>query len=111
MIVVLSILLISAIILKFFPPKKSNYLFGYQFGSAKKSIEHWKIANRYASNYMIVVYGLILGLALIFANQKYDGEPLLLGLLFVGIIIMYFSIKKRLKKIEEATSGNSGFKQ
>ena len=109
MIIVLSILVIQAIILKFFPPKKPNYLFGYQLGSAKKSIEHWKIANRCASNYMIAVYAPILGLALIFAYQKYDGEPLLLGLLVVGMIVMYFGIEKRLKKIDEATSGNSGF--
>ena len=80
-------------------------------GSAKKSIEHWKIANRYASDYMIVVFGLILGLALIFAYHKYDEEPLLFGLLVVGIIIMYFSIEKRLKKIDEATSGNSRLAQ
>ncbi len=100
MILILSTLLIFTIILKFFTPKKPNYLFGYQLGSAKKSIEHWKIANRYASNYMIVIYGLIMGLALIFDYQKYDGEILLLVLLVVGFIIMYFNIEKRLKKID-----------
>jgi uncharacterized membrane protein len=100
MIPILSTLLILTIILKFFTPKKPNYLFGYQLGSAKKSIEHWKIANRCASNYMILIYGLIMGLALIFDYQKYDGEILLLVLLVVGFIIMYFSIEKRLKKID-----------
>jgi uncharacterized membrane protein len=100
MILTLSTLLIFTIILKFFTPKKPNYLFGYQLGSAKKSIEHWKIANRYASNYMIIMYGLILGLALIIDNQKYDGEILLLLLLVVGFTIIYFSIERRLKKID-----------
>lgn len=111
MILILSILLTFAILLKFFTPKKANYLFGYQLGNAKKSIEHWKIANSYASNFMIVFYGLILGLALIFDYQKYDGEILLLGLLVVGFNIMYLSIEKRLKKIDEATSGNSRLAQ
>jgi uncharacterized membrane protein len=100
MIPILSILMIFAVILKFFTPKKPNYFIGYQLGSAKKSVEHWKIANRYASNYMIIIYGLILGLALIFDYQKYDGEILLLVLLVVGFTIMYFSIERRLKKID-----------
>ena len=92
--------MIFAIILKFFTPKKPNYLIGYQLGSAKKSVEHWKIANRYESDYMIIIYGLILGLALIFDYQKYNGEILLLVLLFVGFTIMYFIIERRLKKID-----------
>ena len=92
--------MIFAIILKFFTPKKPNYLIGYQLGSAKKSVEHWKIANRYASDYMIIIYGLILGLALIFDYQKYNGEILLLVLLFIGFTIMYFIIERRLKKID-----------
>jgi uncharacterized membrane protein len=99
MIVILSILLLLAIILKFFTPEKPNYLFGYQLGSAKKSVKHWKVANSYASNYMIVFYGLILGLALLFDNQKYDGDMLLLILLVVGFVVMYISIEKKLKKI------------
>ena len=111
MIPVLSILLIFSIISKFFTPKKPNYLFGYQLGSAKKSIEHWKVANRYASNYMIVVHGLILGLAIIFDYQKHDGDIFLLGLFVVGIVIVCFSVEKRLKKIDEATSDNNRLAQ
>ena len=99
MIQIVLILLIFAIILRFFTPKKPNYLFGYQLGSAKKSVEHWKIANRYASNYMIIVYSFILGLALIFNYLNYDGEILILTLFAIGIVTMYFFIENKLKKI------------
>jgi len=99
MIPIILILLVFAIILRIFTPKKPNYFFGYQLGSAKKSIEHWKMANRYASNYMIIVYSLILAVSLIFNYMKYDGEILLLTLFGIGIVTMYFLIENKLKKI------------
>ncbi|MEC4005958.1 SdpI family protein [Flavobacterium sp. SUN052] len=99
MIPIILILLVFAIILRIFTPKKPNYFFGYQLGSAKKSDEHWKIANRYASNYMIVVYSLILGVSLIFNYIKYDGEILLLTLFGIGIVTMYFYVENKLKRI------------
>jgi uncharacterized membrane protein len=99
MIPIIFILLVFAIILRIFTPKKPNYFFGYQLGSAKKSVEHWKIANRYASNYMIIVYSLILSVSLIFNYLKYDGEILLLTLFGIGSVTMYFYIENKLKKI------------
>jgi uncharacterized membrane protein len=99
MIQIILILLVFAIILRIFTPKKPNYFFGYQLGSAKKSVEHWKMANRYASNYMIIVYSLILAVSLIFNYMKYDGEILLLTLFGIGIVTMYFLIENKLKKI------------
>jgi len=99
MILIVSLLLIFAIILRVHTPKKPNYLFGYQLGSAKKSIEHWQTANRIASNFMIVIYMLILGISLIFKYLKYDGEIFTLVLFGIGFIIMYFYIEKKLKKI------------
>ena len=96
---IILILLVFAIILRIFTPKKPNYFFGYQLGSAKKSVEHWKMANRYASNYMIIFYSLILSVSLIFNYLKYDGEILLLTLFGIGIVTMYFYIENKLKKI------------
>jgi uncharacterized membrane protein len=109
-----SILLISlvfAIILKFFTPKKPNYFFGYQLGSAKKSIGHWKVANKYASNFMIAIYTPILALSLLFDYLEYDGEILILILFGIEFVVMYFYVEKRLKKIDHASSGNSGLVQ
>lgn len=100
MTLILSVLLVFAIVLKFFTPKQPNYLFGYQLGSAKKSTEHWKVANKYASNYMIVLYSTTLILNLIFDYQNYDGYFLILTILLIGFIVMYFDIEKRLKRID-----------
>ena len=83
-------------------------MYGYQLGNAKKSVEHWKIANSYASNSMIVIYTLTLGLSFILDYQNYDGGILILILVVVGLITTYLIIEKRLKKIDEVTSGSNG---
>lgn len=93
-------LLLFAICLKVFPPKKENYFYGYQLGNARNSVQHWKIANSYASNYMIVIYGFSLGLSLLFDYLKFDGGLTILVPLFVGYIVMYIQIEKRLKRIK-----------
>ena len=72
MILILSILLVFSIGLNLFPPKKPNYLFGYQLGSSKKSLEHWKVANKYASSYLILLYSLTIILSIIEYKQKLD---------------------------------------
>lgn len=101
--------LLHAIVMKIFPPKKANYLYGYQLGNAKKSLEHWKIANSCASSSMIVIYTLALGLSLILDYQNYDGRILILVLVVVGLITTYLVIEKRLKRIDEVASGDNGF--
>ncbi|RZK06777.1 MAG: SdpI family protein [Flavobacterium sp.] len=104
---VLIIMLIFAILLKVAPPKKPNYYFGYQLGNAKKSVEHWKIANQYAANCMIIIYSIILALSIIAEYKNYDwGIPILI-LFLVGFVLMYWLVEKRLKKIDNATSGNT----
>jgi uncharacterized membrane protein len=100
MTLIFTVLLLLAVVLRFFTPKKPNYLFGYQLGSAKKSIKHWRLANKYASNYMIILYSLALILSLIFDYKKYDGYLIVLSILVIGFLVMYFDIESRLKKIE-----------
>ncbi|CAM3476453.1 SdpI family protein [Flavobacterium longum] len=100
-------LLAFSIVWKLFPPKKPNNLYGYQLGSAKKSIEHWRVANKYAANYMIILYGITLILSYIFANQNYEGHIWILFTFFSGAILIYMLIENKLKKINESTSGNS----
>jgi uncharacterized membrane protein len=90
-------LLVLSIILKFFTPKQPNNYFGYQLGSAKKSTEHWRLANKYASNYMIVLCAIVSTMAFIFEYFSYENELLLALLLFLGYAIIYFRIEKILK--------------
>ena len=99
MIQIITALLILGIILRLFTPKKPNYLFGYQLGSAKKSDEHWKIANKHASNSMIIVYSSLLVISLIFNFLNFNGEIIILALIGIGFISTYFYIENKLKKI------------
>jgi len=94
---ILVIFLIFAIILKYFPPKKPNFYFGYQLGSAKESLEHWKLANKYAANYLIFLYSFLILIFLIVNNMEFDSGILILPIFIVGLIIMYFLIERKLK--------------
>ena len=97
MYLILSILLILAIFLKFFPPKKPNYFFGYQLGSSKKSLQHWKLANNYAANYMIILYSILIVLSLIFDYYRYENSLLIISIFITGFIIIYFQIERKLR--------------
>jgi uncharacterized membrane protein len=97
---VLVVMLLFSIVTQLFPPKKPNFLYGYQLGNAKKSLEHWKTANRYASQYMIALYSLALTLSLFFDYRKYGGEFWILALVIVGLIIIYFLVERKLKLID-----------
>ena len=43
MILILAIALVFALLIKIFPPKKPNYLYGYSMGSAKKAVHILKL--------------------------------------------------------------------
>ena len=88
-----------AICLNLFPPKKPNYLYGYQLGSSKKSLEHWKVANKYASSCLIVLYSLTIILSLINYKQKLNFGIPIITILIIGMILIYFLVEKRLKKL------------
>lgn len=45
--------LILPILLKLYPPKKSNSYYGYRTPQSMKSIENWKLGNKIYSNYFL----------------------------------------------------------
>lgn len=100
MILILSILLVFSIVLNLFPPKKPNYLFGYQLGSSKKSLEHWKVANKYASSYLILLYSLTIILSIIEYKQKLNLGIPIITILVIGLVLIYFLVEKKLKKLD-----------
>ncbi|MCZ8330747.1 MAG: SdpI family protein [Flavobacterium sp.] len=100
MTIFLSFLLVFAIGLNLFPPKKPNYLFGYQLGSSKKSLEHWKVANKYASSYLILLYSLTIILSIIQYKQKLDLGIPIITIFIIGLVLIYFLVEKKLKKVD-----------
>ena len=101
MTIILSFFLIFNICLKLFPPKKPNYLYGYQLGSAKKSLEHWKVANKYASSYSIVLYAFTLILSLLYDNGELNTRVPILIVFISGLVLVYFLVEKKLKNVEK----------
>lgn len=95
--IILIILLVFAILIKIFPPKKPNFYYGYQLGSAKNSEAHWKLANQYAANYLISLYTFLLLLSAILDYLQYDAGLIVLAILIIGQIFIYYSIERKLK--------------
>lgn len=91
-------LLLLGIFMKFYTPKQPNYYFGYQLGSAKNSTEHWIMANKYASNYMIALFAVLVIASFLFDYFSYENEFLLLLFLILGYVTIYFLIEKILKE-------------
>tara|TARA_R110000850_G_scaffold18580_4_gene57134 strand:+ start:281586 stop:281888 length:303 start_codon:yes stop_codon:yes gene_type:complete len=83
-------------ILYVFPPKKPNFFYGYQLGSAKKSLEHWKLANKYAAKYLLWLYSFLVLLSLTFFFLDYY-DILILPINVLGLIFIYFLVEKKLK--------------
>jgi uncharacterized membrane protein len=96
MIFILIFFLAYFFILYLFPPKKPNNFYGYQLGSAKKSLEHWKLANKYAAKYLLCLYSFLVLLNLTFVLLKYDVIILILPLNILALIFIYFYIEKKL---------------
>jgi uncharacterized membrane protein len=53
------LILLIALITKFFPPKKINHLYGYRTSRSMKSQKAWDCANAYAANVMVVTSVII----------------------------------------------------
>jgi hypothetical protein len=96
MIFILFFFLTYFFILYLFPPKKPNIFYGYQLGSAKKSLEHWKLANKYAAKYLLGLYSFLVLLSLTFVLLEYDDIILILPLNIIGLIFIYFYVEKKL---------------
>jgi hypothetical protein len=96
MIFILFFFLTYFFILYLFPPKKPNIFYGYQLGSAKKSLEHWKLANKYAAKYLLGLYSFLVLLSLTFILLEYDDIILILPLNIIGLIFIYFYVEKKL---------------
>jgi uncharacterized membrane protein len=94
---ILIFFLIYFIILKVFPPKNPNFYYGYQLGSAMKSSEHWKLANKYAAKYLLWLYSFLVLFSLIFDYIEYDDYIILLPINILGGIFIYFLVEKKLK--------------
>ncbi len=55
------ILTLAGLALRFFPPKKMNWWYGYRLPSAYKSQEHWDFAQKYGGK-QLTIWGIVCAL-------------------------------------------------
>lgn len=82
-------------------PKKVNYLYGYRTKNSKKSVKHWKIANKMASKGLLFVslFNTIISLIMV-DFLMVDFLNIFVGLLLLEFVILIYWVEKRLKQID-----------
>ena len=83
------ILLIAGIILKLFPPKKINSLYGWRSNYAQKNQEIWDEAQRYGAKQLMYggVFGIIVGYIIPYIFEKHSTDIAGIGfLVLVGVV-------------------------
>lgn len=94
-------ILIVAVIMYFFPPKKINWLYGYRTTSSMSSQAKWDFAQRYSSILMIkcgiflILFGLI---ANFFPFSKPWDVILVFPSVMVSIILLYYKTERAITK-------------
>ena len=96
-----AVFVIMAIILKYYPPKKINPLYGYRTELSMKNQFNWDLGQKISTTKMLQggLMMLLLSLSGLFLNW----DPLLEVLLGVGVLILisillYISTERELKK-------------
>ena len=104
------IFILGGYLLKKFPPKKINWLYGYRTRASMKSQEHWDFSQACAGREMMGsgVILFLLGLAgpfLPFSASLAVGIALLLVILFaiIPVLRVETSLKKRFKALDETS--------
>jgi uncharacterized membrane protein len=94
------ILMITAFILKKYPPKKINGLYGYRTRSSMLSQERWDFSQQYSAKELMksgAVLALSAVIGLIYHPGPVWGTILGIGLLLLTTVIMMIRVEKAIK--------------
>lgn len=97
MIELLIILLVISFIFKFFPPKNINSWYGYRTPRSKRNMENWKVANKYAPNFMLGMITVLFLLHFVFPFLGYSPEKIIPKLLIGGFVLLIIFTERQLK--------------
>ena len=91
------ILMVLFLLMKAFPPKNPNALYGFRTKRAMKTRSSWKLANEYFSGGGIILSSasVIIGILPTFLVAKYS-TPITIGSTVVLLIGLYFKTEKNL---------------
>jgi len=95
------IFMVMAIIMKKFPPRQINGLYGYRTSSSMKSQDRWDFAQTYSANEMIKLGFLLvltspLGLAM--NLSQLSGIALGLGLMIVMVVLFVLRTERAIQR-------------
>jgi uncharacterized membrane protein len=95
------IFIVVGMIMKRFPPRKINPLYGYRTGSSMKSQDRWDFAQTYSSNEMIksgclLLLTSLLGLAV--DLNEVSEIALGLGLMILMIVLLIVRTEKAIQR-------------
>ncbi|MXV50701.1 hypothetical protein GS399_06920 [Pedobacter sp. HMF7647] len=100
------IFIATGILLKSFPPKKINSLYGYRTFRSMKNQATWDFANRYSAK-LLIVFGAILCLIGLISSQvfKSSGFGIIIGfaLVILAAVSLIVITEKRLNKVFDST--------
>jgi|688.fasta_scaffold05603_5 uncharacterized membrane protein len=96
---VYGIFLVAGLIMKFYPPKAINSLYGYRTTASMKSQAHWDFSQKYSANLMIklaivFLYTSPIGL---FIKEEEMVVLLHLGLMLIIVFLLLFKTEKAIK--------------
>ncbi len=103
--------IVLGIIMRKYPPKHINYMYGYRTKNAMKSQRHWDFAQRYSAQ-QITLAGVLLCmlqpiLFLIFKNLSSLNKIILSIIVIILVIVGYIlKVENKIKKeIEDSNNG------
>lgn len=95
------LLLVVALMLKFFPPKEINSFFGYRTPRSMKTKEIWDEANRFSANMLIRLSLAVIGVQIFsiftFQNDESLGYTISTIAFVLAPILLIFVTEKHLK--------------
>lgn len=95
------ILTIAGLILKIFPPKKINWIYGYRTSTSMKNQDTWDTANRYSAKLMTIcgILLIIIGFVSFFLPALGKIEHwIYLGVIVISIGLIIILTERHLNK-------------
>ena len=93
------IFIVTGLILKFFPPKKINSLYGYRMPSAMQNQATWDFAQIYAANRMVLAGVKCLALGFLKWFTGSTNEIIIsVALVILLVVIMIYEVEKAIKQ-------------
>lgn len=106
-----TIILIVALIWKFYPPKEINSLYGYRTSMSMKNKETWKFANMYASMWLVRTSALLFMIAIFLYSWPVDVamiEVYMLAPVLFALVLVIVRTENYLGKMFDKNGNRKG---